>query len=167
LKAKKVKINPGIPMAEIHKTVGFHSNLTQTGSSDLIAKAESDDSIHRSNVIPPIPSKHVTQDTSITPVESEVKKNKVSQDDIVMDPASATDVIKTPFDFFEFLKENPTTLEYVYLVPVSTNQKGQSTYNPYNLKIVGYFDIDTSSNEGYYTLSALVKVIDLGRNPHQ
>lgn len=63
---------------------------------------------------------------------------------------------KSPFAFIESIKGRDTD-EFVYLRPVRIELKfGQPTFNPYNLEIVDYVDLDIKSPEGYYTLSKAV-----------
>ena len=65
---------------------------------------------------------------------------------------------KSPFSFIESINGRDTN-EFVYLRPVKIVIKfGQPTFNPYNLEIVDYADLDLNSPEGYYTLSKAVSI---------
>jgi hypothetical protein len=65
---------------------------------------------------------------------------------------------KSPFSFIKSIKDRDTN-EFVYLRPVPIELKfGQPTFNPYNLEIVDYADLDIKSPEGYYTLSKAVSL---------
>jgi hypothetical protein len=60
---------------------------------------------------------------------------------------------KSPFSFIESMQGRETK-EFVYLRPVGIEIKsGQHMFNPYNLEIVDYVDLDIKSPQGYYTLS--------------
>jgi hypothetical protein len=64
----------------------------------------------------------------------------------------STGEVKDPFTFFANLrKKREVTNEFAYVVPV----KNQSIYNPYNLEIVSYLEIE--KGQDYYTLSTEVK----------
>lgn len=59
---------------------------------------------------------------------------------------------KDLLEFIQFLKDHPTTKQFVYLVPTKTPiKRGQPFINPYNLEIVDYNKIDKS--RGFFTLS--------------
>eukprot|EP00842_Homolaphlyctis_polyrhiza_P002755 jgi/Hompol1/3480/HPOL_003262-RA len=62
---------------------------------------------------------------------------------------------KSPFSFFKFVEEHPTTKEFVYMIPIKTSVKrGHPSFNPYNLHIVEFSEINTKSVEGFYTASS-------------
>ncbi|KAJ3292030.1 Dynein heavy chain 6, axonemal, partial [Borealophlyctis nickersoniae] len=62
---------------------------------------------------------------------------------------------RDPFAFIAYLQQHPGTNEFAYMNPVKGNIKsGQPTFNPYNLEIVEFGEIDRESGEGYYTISA-------------
>lgn len=66
----------------------------------------------------------------------------------------STGEARDPFTFFANLRKMGVveTTEFAYVVPV----KNQSIYNPYNLEIVSYLEIE--KGQDYYTLSTEVKV---------
>ena len=73
-------------------------------------------------------------------------------DDFTLSPSDP----RSPFGFIEHVK-NRQTNEFVYLRPVKIAIKfGKPTFNPYNLEIVNYTDLDIKSPDGYYTMSAEV-----------
>ncbi|PRP88057.1 dynein heavy chain 6, axonemal-like [Planoprotostelium fungivorum] len=55
---------------------------------------------------------------------------------------------ENPFWFIQLVKRNPTTNEFVYLIPID---KDTAEHNPYNLKIVPHSMVD---NNDFYTMSA-------------
>jgi hypothetical protein len=111
------------------------------------------------NVIPPIATR---------PHDSPEPKDQETTM-LIDNPATANSVPKiiTPFEFLAYVAKNPSTLEFVYMIPTRKSKKPQGTYNPYDLEVVDFFEIDTKSPEGYYTLSAKVNLLDLGCDPHQ
>lgn len=60
------------------------------------------------------------------------------------------------FLFIEYLKKNPTSRDFVYLVSTSNGVKNDLFKNPYKLEIVEFSKIDKS--QGYYTISSDVKI---------
>jgi dynein heavy chain len=130
LKPKKMRINPGIPIAEIHKDVSAYQKT-----------------FSNKDVVPPIKNLETEcpkEENICIKVEREITK----EESVKEEP------FQTPFDFLDKIKKNPNTDEYVYMVTVTSSKKAQGIYNPYNLKLVNYFQIDTSSSVGYFTMSA-------------
>lgn len=56
-------------------------------------------------------------------------------------------------NFFKYVEKNPDSKEFKYLV------RRNESLNPYDLKIVDYFEIDQKSSLGFYTVSAQVLTI--------
>jgi dynein heavy chain len=125
LRAKKAKVNPGIPTAVLIKDFELRSE--------------------KGAVIPPI-----TPDTSSQENIALAVEQQEMQVDKKQEPVEDND--RNPFTFLEFLEKYPETKEFVYLVSATNG----NTYNPYNLTIVNFFEIDTKSPDGYYTLSSQV-----------
>lgn len=134
LKSKRIKVNPGIPSASLLQHYEAESNAISLNS-----------------VIPPISSFPEGSEENIA-MAVEQEQGNTGQAVTAANDRSTT-VGNDPFSFLDFVKSYPNTNEFVYLVSVS---QGQSTYNPYNLKIVDYFSIDTKNPDGYYTMSAQV-----------
>lgn len=62
----------------------------------------------------------------------------------------------SPFKFIEYITQHPETNEFIYCNIIKPKiDKGQPSYDPYNLEVVEYSNIDRSSH--FYTLSAKVK----------
>ncbi len=128
LQAKKAKINAGVPIAAVHKQVQLKNSV-----------------INYQDIIPPIATRPLSSENI---VEIEKQKDQV----LVAENGQH----KSLFKFLEFVKENPESNEFAYLIPAAFNGKSQAVYNPYNLKIVDFFEINLKSSEGYYTISAKV-----------
>ncbi|KAJ3032226.1 Dynein heavy chain 6, axonemal [Rhizophlyctis rosea] len=63
---------------------------------------------------------------------------------------------KDPFAFISHLQSHPTTQAFAYMKPIQPAiKRGQPSFNPYNLEIVEFAEIDKDSPEGYYTISVL------------
>lgn len=107
-------------------------------------------------VIPPIASFSEGSEENIAMAVEEEAGRAVTAAEILQakEKNDRANVGSDPFTFLEFVNSYPNTNEFVYLVSVS---QGQSTYNPYNLRIVDYFSIDTKNPDGYYTMSAQVR----------
>ena len=134
---KKVKVNPGIPTAA------------------LLQQYELENQKYQQTIVPPIASVAPSMENIAlsADMEEQSQSPEAGKD---TKASSEENVGNDPFSFLKFIKQYPETNEFVYLVSVS---QGTSTYNPYNLKIVDYFSIDTSSPDGYYTMSAKVGLI--------
>ncbi|KAJ3023365.1 Dynein heavy chain 6, axonemal [Thoreauomyces humboldtii] len=115
------------------------------------------------SVIPPIdPSQRFLEHTTA----AEVKQLRAPEAPIAAEPAdneqtvqiadkskSQSKTTKELFAFIKHLEAHPQSKEFLYLNPVKLSVKrGQPTFNPYNLEIVDYADVDKLG--GYYTLSA-------------
>ncbi|KAJ3321819.1 Dynein heavy chain 6, axonemal [Boothiomyces sp. JEL0866] len=138
LAAKRIKINPGVPVAAIQKHV-------EQRNSAVMNKA----------AIPPIKREQSERATSGTSGSSSSQQVQISMHiDVPPAEGGETNKMDSPFSFLNYLKQHPQTDEFVYLVPVTSTQRGQPSYNPYNLQIVDFFQINTKSSEGYYTMSA-------------
>lgn len=61
----------------------------------------------------------------------------------------------SPFSFIHYLECNPNTREFIYMIPVNDGKSG-AVFNPYNLCIVDFSDINNKSPQGYYTMSSAV-----------
>ncbi|KAH9277041.1 hypothetical protein BASA83_000559 [Batrachochytrium salamandrivorans] len=62
---------------------------------------------------------------------------------------------QSPFVFLKFLTEHPHTKEFIYMTPIKTLLKpSHSAFNPYNLQISEFSEINTRSFEGFYTMSS-------------
>jgi hypothetical protein len=112
-------------------------------------------------VIPPIPAIKTASSLSAQQRQAQDFMKGITytgvQDSAKQSSLSSEDKSKAVFDFIEFLRSNPETTKFVYLRPIPCVVKiGQPFFNPYNLEIVEYADLDTKSSEGYYTLSARV-----------
>lgn len=62
---------------------------------------------------------------------------------------------ESPFSFISFLEKHPNTKEFVYMIPAEMGRT-VTVFNPYNLRIVNFSEIDTKSPHGFYTMSATV-----------
>ncbi|KAI9363382.1 dynein heavy chain and region D6 of dynein motor-domain-containing protein [Zopfochytrium polystomum] len=74
-----------------------------------------------------------------------------------------TRAMTDPFEFIKYLEHKGKTKEFVYLnAKKSQLTRGTPTYNPYNLEIVDYIDVDKKN--GYFTLSSqgLTRFNELG-----
>ncbi|OAJ44270.1 hypothetical protein BDEG_27524 [Batrachochytrium dendrobatidis JEL423] len=61
---------------------------------------------------------------------------------------------RSPFVFLKFFSSHPNTNEFIYMVPYKTSLKrDQPMFNPYNLQVVKFSEIDTKSPDGFYTMS--------------
>jgi len=61
----------------------------------------------------------------------------------------------SPFKFIEYIKQHPETNEFIYCNIIKPKiVKGQPSYDPYNLEVVEYSNIDRTNN--FYTLSSKV-----------
>lgn len=144
LAAKRVKVNPGIPVAAIQKHVE-QKNL----------------GIPSKPAIPPIKRDEAERASTADAIGRLSQQVQMSMDADIP-PAEGGETVKmdTPFSFLNYLKLHPTTDEFVYLIPVISTLRGQPSYNPYNLQIVDFFQVNTKSSEGYYTMSAKVIALD-------
>ncbi|KAI9348792.1 dynein heavy chain and region D6 of dynein motor-domain-containing protein [Zopfochytrium polystomum] len=67
---------------------------------------------------------------------------------------------KDPFDFIAYIQKQRHSDEFVYLRPIRAAGRALfETYNPYNLEIVEYEDLETGF--GFYTLSRMVLFIGM------
>ncbi|KAI8909816.1 dynein heavy chain and region D6 of dynein motor-domain-containing protein [Gorgonomyces haynaldii] len=57
-----------------------------------------------------------------------------------------------PMQFLEKVLKNPESKEFIYMIPVAS--KSGQRFNPYNLRIVEFSQVDTKSPLGYYTMSS-------------
>lgn len=141
-----MKINPGIPVAEIKKEIDWQNRMLIKNGME---------------VIPPIEPRHYSADTETQLLGQGHQHAPVSepQPEATSSMTNEEEVI-SPMEFLEFVKLHPNTKEFVYMVAVNSSVKGQTSYNPYDLKIVNFFAIDTKSPEGYFTMSAMVVLIN-------
>ena len=117
--------------------------------------------------IPPIPSnKNSNKRVKIIDEEQEDKEATVEYTDsfnsynsnisTYMQPSELTKK-NSPFKFIEYIKQHPETNEFIYCNIIKPKiAKGQPSYDPYNLEVVEYSNIDRSNY--FYTLSAKVKI---------
>jgi len=113
--------------------------------------------------IPPIPSnKNSNKRVKIIDEEQEDKEATVEYTDsfnsynsnisTYMQPSELTKK-NSPFKFIEYIKQHPETNEFIYCNIIKPKiAKGQPSYDPYNLEVVEYSNIDRSNY--FYTLSA-------------
>ncbi|KAJ3027001.1 UNVERIFIED_CONTAM: Dynein heavy chain 6, axonemal, partial [Siphonaria sp. JEL0065] len=67
-------------------------------------------------------------------------------------PPSGLRQCKKPFQFIQYIETRGDSKEFAYLQAIKPSLKlGSSTFNPYNLEILEYKDIQ--KEEGYYTIS--------------
>lgn len=112
-------------------------------------------------VIPPIPSegqikkraKFFAEEDESTPMEIENVVAESVQRKIRLASISSSSqrqlMFQTPFEFIEYLQSNPAIKEFAYGIPKI--KSASEPFNPYDLKLVEYSDIDKST--GYYTIS--------------
>ncbi|KAI8907759.1 dynein heavy chain and region D6 of dynein motor-domain-containing protein [Powellomyces hirtus] len=81
-------------------------------------------------------------------------QNEVTPDTKAPDTTGTTNrTTKELFAFIKHLEAHPQSKEFLYLNPVRISVKrGQPLFNPYNLEIVDYAEVDKVG--GYYTISA-------------
>jgi len=110
--------------------------------------------------IPPIPSnrnkrvKVIEEDQEDIEAVMEIDNNNNSRFKFHMQPNELKKK-NSPFKFIEYIKQHPETKEFIYCNIMQPKvAKGQPSYDPYNLEVVEYSNIDKSNH--YYTLSAKV-----------
>jgi hypothetical protein len=109
--------------------------------------------------LPPIQarsSSNVAESVAESEQHMEIDKHNV----IVQQDAPQID--DSPFTFINFLKDHPDTKEFVYLVPNNDLAKYGLAFNPYNLRIVQFSQINTKSPQGFFTMSSDVYFFDIG-----
>lgn len=145
-------------------------------------KRLSSDNLSSNNAAPLDSGARFVGQSVVPPIQSEQqpsankKARFTSQDkDEVMDIAPSAEPIKkqnqlvaiktgyvprplnaqNPFEFINYLKANPSVKEFAYGVPKSRGVALES-FNPYDLKLVEYGDIE--KKYGYFTISRNVRV---------
>jgi dynein heavy chain len=132
--AKKPKIKP-LPKDIAAVSAESSSNIRQTSLR---------------NIIPPILS------------DKALLKETLSETDSVIDLPVVTETIEktrakldpeSPFTFIKFIESHPDTKEFIYMIPAETG-KASTIFNPYNLRVVNFAEINTKSSNGVFTMSA-------------
>ncbi|KAJ3267030.1 Dynein heavy chain 6, axonemal [Chytriomyces hyalinus] len=68
-------------------------------------------------------------------------------------PLTAAQLARAPFDYIKYLQSRGRTKEFAYFKAIQQSiKRGNPTFNPYNLEMVEYKDMDRS--DGFYTISA-------------
>jgi hypothetical protein len=62
---------------------------------------------------------------------------------------------ESPFSFIYFIESHPNTKEFIYMIPAEVG-KSSTIFNPYNLRIVNFSEINTKSARGFFTMSSEV-----------
>lgn len=167
LKAKKLSAIPissmwmDEPKTKING-ISFFTGLidpSSQSSSSLSRKRDSFSTAHP--IVPPIPATPKKQKIDENDVD-EVEEMQVDQSPPTENLAVAAEnlasittsrilpsVNRDAFSFIEYLKQNPHTTGFAYLI-------NKNPANPYDLTVVEYSQIDKS--QGYYTLSREVKI---------
>ncbi|KAI9095538.1 hypothetical protein DFS34DRAFT_182154 [Phlyctochytrium arcticum] len=101
------------------------------------------------NVPAPVNRHERTSSKVLAPLETRGEAAMVGS----LDSATETSGPQEIFAFVKHLEKHPNTNEFLYLNPVKLNVKrGSPTFNPYNLEVVEYADVDKEG--GFYTISA-------------
>jgi hypothetical protein len=145
--AKKQRVDPRVPIAEIRKNIE-NQRLEILGAEKF-------------SVIPPIENGSFREEVVFdTAVDMQVDFGENNSNTKKIDSAKSSiplqESYQTAFDFLKRLQENPNTKEFVYLVPIQAVSNKSVIFNPYDLVIREFHEINVNASEGYYTLSANV-----------
>jgi hypothetical protein len=104
----------------------------------------------------------MSSDTIHSPIAAEFELVKVPEQSKALQSAyfhlglededTAKKTFREPFEFINFLISKPQSNDFVYMNPVKI---GYTNFNPYNLEICEYSEVDRIG--GYFTLSRAVK----------
>jgi hypothetical protein len=115
-------------------------------------------------VIPPIQSQDYetmqkkAKFDEVAPAEGMIKKQALAPikvGNVQRPQVPGTAIFQSPFEFIDYLEENPSVKEFAYGVP--KNQGTKIAFNPYDLKLVEYADVDKRA--GYFTISRNVWIL--------
>lgn len=159
LKAKK----PEDTQASLEKSgnvsIMKKSTLNHRPAQKRLSDAGSGEHFSRRSVIPPIQNQDFesiqkkARFDEVAPAAEMIKKQAlapIKPGNVQRPQVPGTAIFQSPFEFIEYLEEYPAVKEFAYGVPKNRGANNES-FNPYDLKLVEYADVDKRS--GYFTIS--------------